>query len=127
MSLVMKRTLIGLIIALCLAVFYWAVTYHGTWPTPSFINPATLSKDRLVSEARRLRGIAYDPLMGQHDNIGGRSGLIVCVDVPLLAYWNSGYSLRQALDADFPKHHQFYDTRGGNKPGNPFFHRRARN
>lgn len=105
---------------------YWKKSYHGTWPkeTPP---PGYITREAVVVEGRRLLGIAYDPLMGKAGNIGGRVGFIVCVDVPVLAYWNAGYSLKSVLEEDFKKHPQAYDTRDGNQPGNPFFHRRARN
>jgi uncharacterized protein YijF (DUF1287 family) len=81
----------------------------------------------VVSEARKLIGIWYDPLKGQLGNLSGRLGFIVCMDVPVIAYRNAGASLRRLLEADYAVHPEHYDPRDGGKPGDPFFHRRARN
>ncbi|MEJ2420288.1 MAG: DUF1287 domain-containing protein [Acidobacteriota bacterium] len=54
-------------------------------------------------------------------------GWIVCIDVPDIAYRRAGFSIKQMLAADFKIHPGAYDTRNGNNPASPFFHRRARN
>lgn len=83
--------------------------------------------ENVVKNARLLRHVPYDPLMGQKGNIGSKMGFIVCSDVPNIAYGLSGYSLKSMLEKDFIKNSAAYDTNKGNIPGNPFFHRRARN
>jgi len=80
----------------------------------------------VVEEGRKLEGIWYDPLQGYLDNIGGRLGLIVCMDVPVIAYRNAGLSIQTLLEADYKAHPERYGVRDG-RPGDPFFHRRARN
>jgi len=85
-----------------------------------------VERARVVEEARKLVGIWYDPLQGYLGNIGGRAGLIVCMDVPVIAYRNAGASIRRLLEADYAAHPDRYGVRSGS-PGDPFFHRRARN
>lgn len=81
----------------------------------------------VINNARSLKRVPYDPLMGKHGNIGSKLGFIVCSDVPNIAYGLSGYSLRIMLEKDFQKNPSAYETANGNIPYNPFFHRRARN
>ena len=81
----------------------------------------------VIEEARKLRGTPYDLLMGKHGNIGARLGAIVCSDVPNLAYGRAGYSMERMLAEEFSRNPAAFDTRNGNTPKNPFFHRRARN
>jgi hypothetical protein len=81
----------------------------------------------VVKNARTLKYVPYDPLMGKHGNIGAHLGFIVCSDVPNIAYGLSGYSLRILLENDFRRNSSAYNTSQGNIPGNPYFHRRARN
>ena len=105
---------------------YWACSYHG----PRLVGESTESQVRMarvIEAARRLRGTFYDPLQGRYEDIGGRLGWIVCSDVPVIAYANAGYSLAKVLRKDFEQHPEYYDTRDGNTPHNPYFHRRARN
>lgn len=83
--------------------------------------------DKVIENARSLSGTLYDPLMGQYDNLGGRMGFIVCSDVPNIAFGLAGFSLERLLIQDFKKHSAFYNGKDGNSPGNPYFHRRARN
>ena len=81
----------------------------------------------VILHAQSLKGVPYDPLMGEHDDLGGRLGFMVCSDVPNIAYGLAGYSLAALLAQDFKRQPWAYDSRHGNKPGNPYFHRRARN
>ena len=85
-----------------------------------------VDRGRIVHEARKLVGIWYDPLQGYLGNVGGRAGLIVCMDVPVIAYRNAGASIKRLLEVDYAAHRERYGTRSGS-PGDPFFHRRARN
>lgn len=86
------------------------------------------NKQDVVSEAKRLVGVLYDPLKGGHGNIGGKMGFIVCIDVPRIAYANAGISLDQLLKADYARHPSHYETQGGtNTPATPYFYRRVRN
>lgn len=106
-----------------------------TWAVVSYKGPKRFSGhntklpqlDQVLDNARSLIGTLYDPFMGQHNNIGGRLGFIVCSDVPNIAYGLSGLSLETILRNDFKIHPAFYNSSNGNTPGNPYFHRRARN
>lgn len=89
----------------------------GTLPLPQLV----------VDNARKLKGTPYDPFMGRYGNIGARAGFIVCSDVPIIAYGLSGFSIQRMIEEDFKKNPSAYNTSGSNKPGNPYFHRRARN
>lgn len=81
---------------------------------------------RIVAEGRKLLGVWYDPVQGYFNNAGGKLGLIVCMDVPVLAYQNAGTSIKRLLEADYARHPEHYGKRDG-RPGDPYFHRRARN
>lgn len=94
-------------------------TFSGTEKLPPI--------DAVIESARSLRGTPYDPLMGMHGDIGGKAGFIVCSDVPNIAYGLNGYSWKEVLENDYKINSNFYNSQNGNKPGNPYFHRRARN
>ncbi|MBI3552194.1 MAG: DUF1287 domain-containing protein [Elusimicrobia bacterium] len=102
-----------------------AHSYHGPTEEPASWD-GSVDRGRVVVEARKLIGLWYDPFQGYLNNIGGRMGLIVCMDVPTIAYRNSGTSIRRLLEADYKKHPEHYGKRDG-RPGDPFFDRRARN
>lgn len=85
-----------------------------------------VDRDAVVSEARKLKGVWYDPVQGGFGDVGGRAGLIVCMDVPVIAYRNAGASIRRLLEADYAAHPGTYGPHDG-APGDPYFHRRARN
>lgn len=123
----MKRIAKVLLIAgvLFLAAVY-ALGYHGARSFGSRLSSLP-DPAEVVQLARSLSGTPYDPLMGTYGNIGAKAGFIVCSDVPNLAYGEAGYSLQAMLEADFKAHPNAYNTANGNEPGNPYFHRRARN
>ncbi len=82
----------------------------------------------IVSAARGMGGTIYDYSSGGYNNFFGRCGLLVCIDVPRLAYADAGIYLEQLLRDDFLKHPEHYDTRAGtNTPATPFFFRRVTN
>jgi uncharacterized protein YijF (DUF1287 family) len=123
----MKRFfLAALLIILIAGAVIYAKGYHGI---RTFSCQSTTLPDvaQVVDHARSLRGTPYDPLMGSHGNLGARAGFIVCADVPNLAYGLAGYSLQSLLEQDFRIHAAAYNPANGNVPGNPYFHRRARN
>jgi uncharacterized protein YijF (DUF1287 family) len=122
----MKKIAIVSAIFLTAFICIYAVGYHGQRDFPDSkvgLPPAAA----VVAHARKLAGTPYDPLMGRYGNIGAKAGLIVCSDVPNIAYGLAGFSLQRALERDYKKDPSAYDSDNGNKPGNPFFHRRARN
>jgi len=121
------KKLIGFILVVLLAVplSLYMLMYKGE------VNFTELNSlpavDTVIENSRSLSLTPYDPFMGQYDNIGGRLGFIVCSDIPNIAYGKSGYSLKTLLRESFKENSHFYDSRNGNNPNNPFFHRRARN
>ncbi len=121
-----KIILIVLALFLAASIFVYEAGYHGPRDFPCA--RGTLSApETVVKHARSLTGTPYDPLRGRWNNVGARAGFIVCSDVPNIAYGLSGFSLRRMLEKDYDKNSAAYDTSRGNKPGNPYFHRRARN
>lgn len=119
--------LIIFIIMVSVSAVYFKVSYHGDKKIVNFKAEDQIDINKVIVEARKLKGIMYDPLQGKYNNIGGRLGFIVCIDVPILAYENAGYSIKNVMEEDFKKHPEHYDKRDWNIPQNPFFHRRARN
>jgi uncharacterized protein YijF (DUF1287 family) len=113
------------LLLLALSAIIYVLGYHGQ---RDFRGGGNLPSAQSVAEkARQLVGTPYDPFMGGYGNIGASAGFIVCSDVPNIAYGLAGVSLREMLEKDFAVHPRAYDSRDGNRPGNPFFHRRARN
>lgn len=115
----------ALIVAVTAAVLCRGRFYRGPRVEPAAWEPRA-DRARIVAEARKLVGLWYDPLQGRFGDPGGRLGLIVCMDVPRLAYRNAGASLLRLLEADYRAHPGRYAPRDG-RPGDPFFDRRARN
>lgn len=99
--------------------------YHGPTAEPAVWNART-DRGRVVAEARKLIGLWYDPAQGYLNDVGGKMGMIVCMDVPRLAYRNAGTSIRKLLEDDYRAHPEHYGKRDG-RPGDPYFDRRARN
>jgi uncharacterized protein YijF (DUF1287 family) len=99
--------------------------YRGPTAEPAAWD-AKADRSRIVAEARKLVGVWYDPAQGSLHNVGGRLGLIVCMDVPVIAYRNAGTSMRKLLESDYRAHPEHYGPRDG-RPGDPYFERRARN
>lgn len=128
-----RRILIGATAAIALlgasaaafVVFAHQHAYRGPESEPSAWNP-NADRGQIVDEARKLIGLMYDPAQGYLGNIGGKMGLIVCMDVPRLAYRNAGTSIKRLLEEDFHAHPEHYGKHDG-RPGDPYFDRRARN
>jgi len=119
--LIVAAIFLGMLICLC------AAGYHGQRDF-SASNGALPFSQQVVANARNLAGTPYDPLMGRAGNIGATIGLIVCSDVPNIAYGLSGFSLKRMLEEDYDKNPSGYsDIADGNEPESPYFHRRARN
>lgn len=114
-----------LILAACFVVAGWNRVYRGPMIEPAQWDPKT-DRTRIVAEARKLKGLWYDPLQGYFNDAGGKLGMIVCMDVPRLAYRNAGTSLKKLLENDYKGHPEHYGKRDG-RPGDPYFDRRARN
>jgi hypothetical protein len=116
---------ISIILAIVLLIFGRNRVYRGPISEPAVWNPKT-DRARVVEEGRKLIGLWYDPVQGYLNDIGGKIGLVVCMDVPRLAYRNAGTSIRKLLEADYKTHPEHYGKRDG-RPGDPYFDRRARN
>ncbi|HEX7064178.1 MAG TPA: DUF1287 domain-containing protein, partial [Bacillales bacterium] len=79
-------------------------------------------------KAESLVGTLYDPLKGAFNNIGGRMGFIVCIDVPRIAYADAGLYFQQLLTEDYRENPDHYNTENGiNTPATNYFFRRVRN
>ena len=113
-----------LILVLCVSAYLTG--YFGERQF-NFTNDSLPIQQLVVDNARSLNWAPYDPFKGSLNDIGSKLGFIVCADVPNIAYGLSGCSIKSMLEEDFKVHPDAYDTSRGNKPGNPFFHRRARN
>lgn len=130
---IVRRALIGVSAAVFLlaassatfVVYARRHAYRGPDVEPNAWNP-NADRAKIVAEARKLVGLMYDPAQGYLGNIGGKLGLIVCMDVPRLAYRNAGASLRKLLEDDYRAHPGHYGKHDG-RPGDPYFDRRARN
>lgn len=122
----MKKAPLLAIVALLVAITgLYLVSYHGP---RSFSAAARLPNSQsVVSHARSLKGVPYDMLQGKFSDIGAKLGLIVCSDVPNIAYGRAGYSLRAMLERDVQIHPERYGSSADNDISSPFFHRRARN
>lgn len=130
---ILKRALMGaagavLLLAVSAAAFVVVArqhAYRGPEVEPSKWDP-TVDRSKIVAEARKLNGLMYDPVQGLFGNVGGKLGLIVCMDVPRLAYRNAGASIKRLLEEDYRAHPEHYGKHDG-RPGDPYFDRRARN
>ena len=114
---------VGLVLALLIVARGHA--YKGPVADPGVWDP-NADRGKVVAEGRRLVGVWYDPLQGYFNNLGGRFGFIVCMDVPVIAYRNAGTSIRKLLETDYAAHPEHYKKSDG-RPGDPYFERRARN
>jgi uncharacterized protein YijF (DUF1287 family) len=122
----MRRWLLGFaVLVVALAAVGQRHVYRGPTAEPSSWNPR-VDRARIVAEGRKLVGLWYDPVQGAFGNVGGKISLIVCMDVPVIAYRNAGTSIRRLLEADYAAHPEHYGPHDG-RPGDPFFERRARN
>lgn len=121
-----KRIALAVIAATMMGVVIYGLGYHGERNFSSCPDQLPPIAD-VVHHARSLKRAPYDPAMGKYGDIGSKLGFIVCSDVPNIAYGLSGYSLKSMLENDYRHHPSAYEASTGNRPGNPFFHRRARN
>jgi len=124
----MMKKIVSVILAIILIslVTIYALGYRGQREFKGTDNTLP-SIETVVANARSLSGTPYDPLMGMYGNIGAKAGFIVCSDIPNIAYGLSGFSLRKMIEEDYKRNPSNYNSASGNRPGNPYFHRRARN
>lgn len=111
-----------------LVYIYFFRLYHGSVERPRIYPKAEKPAETVVAAARSLKGILYDQTKGKYNNIGGRCGMLVCIDVPRIAYAKAGIDMDSMLRADYKIHKQFYWHDGApNTPESGFFVRRVRN
>lgn len=82
---------------------------------------------RAVAEARAMRWLPYDPLMGMYGDPLTPWGFVVCIDVPLRAYRAAGIPLAALLKESARAHPAWFKIGPDNSPDNRFFYRRVRN
>lgn len=82
---------------------------------------------RAVAQARAMRWLPYDPLMGMYGDPLTPWGFVVCIDVPLRAYRAAGVSLAALLKESARAHPEWFKIGPANSPDNRFFYRRVRN
>ena len=104
-------------------------TYKGDPPgSLNYPQKDNVDVNDVISNARKLKGVFYDQLQGSFNNIGGKSGFLVCCDIPNIAYAQAGFSFEKFLKDDFSSHPEHYNTRNGtNTPSTIFFYRRVEN
>jgi len=119
----------GLCLCAALAVYvYLFRLYHGSVERPRIYPKAEKPAETVVAAARSLKGILYDQSKGKYNNLGGRLGMLVCIDVPRIAYAKAGVDLDSLLRQDYSVHRNYYSRESsGNTPDTPFFVRRVRN
>jgi hypothetical protein len=124
----MKKLAVIIIIAAIIisGITVYRLGYYGERDFSSLPDELPPITD-VMKNARALKHVPYDYAMGKFSDIGSKLGFIVCSDVPNIAYGLSGYSLKSMLEKDFRRNPSAYESSNGNMPGNPFFHRRARN
>lgn len=49
----------------------------------------------IVSNVRKMEGTLYDYSQGKYDNLAGKLGFLVCVDIPKISYAEAGYILNK--------------------------------
>jgi hypothetical protein len=81
----------------------------------------------IVAHANQLLGRRSDPLMGQYDNLLGRIGFLVCVDVVVESWLAAGLSLPALLREVAEESPVWFSIRTDNDPHDPNFVRRVRN
>jgi len=82
----------------------------------------------IVLNARKMKGTLYDYSQGKYNNLAGRLGFLVCIDIPKIAYAEAGIYFEKILREDFNKYRALYDTEDGtNTPSTLYFYRRTRN
>ena len=80
-------------------------------------------RQKVVQAAMDLRGVLYDFSGGRLLSLG----LLVCTDVPRLAYEADGIDLDRLMTADWRLHAGNYARFAGNNPSTAYFARRVEN
>lgn len=104
--------------------YFWAHhTYHPGGNSAVAADKALSPRQRVVQAAVGLQGVLYDYSGGRLRPLG----LLVCTDVPWLAYHASGIKLDQLMAKDYKLHPDNYAKFPGNNPGTSYFSRRVEN
>lgn len=85
------------------------------------------NESQAVTYAESMLNTPYDHLMGKFDDLLGRAGLVVCIDVPVRSYLNAGVSMPGLLKESAAKNPDWFRINENNFPSNKFFYRRVRN
>ena len=131
----MKKRYKALII---LAVFLTILIYAFTFGKYTGVHPgeiglayginANVNNEQVVDNAKKLKGVLYDFSQGNFNNIGGKAGFIVCVDVVDISYSRAGFPIEEYLKQDYAKNKESYISKGlHNTPATSFFFRRVQN
>ena len=80
-------------------------------------------RQKVIQAAADLKGVLYDFSGGRLLSVG----LLVCTDVPRLAYEADGIDLDRLMAADWHLHAGNYTHFAGNNPSTPYFARRVEN
>ena len=81
----------------------------------------------IVAGALSMVGRPTDPLMGMYNNLLGRIGFVVCVDVVVESWMMAGLSLPELLTSSAWEHPEWFAIDPLNGPADPNFPRRVRN
>ena len=90
-------------------------------------NNGKANEAEALSYAGSMTGVPYDPLMGKFDNVLGKLGMVVCIDVPVRAYLSAGVSFPALLRQSAAEHPDWFHINTSNHKEDPFFYRRVRN
>jgi len=105
-------------------LYMWAVhTYHARRLAAISSSIGLSPEEKVVKAAASLQGVLYDYSGGRLPSLG----LLVCTDVPRLAYRAAGIDLDELMAADYRLHPKRYAFFPGNNPSTRYFARRVVN
>lgn len=99
----------------------------STFTAPSSASASSSIITAAVAYAHGMLNTPYDPLMGRYGDPFGKTGFVVCIDVPVRAYQAAGISVPALLRAATQEHPEWFSIGPDNSPKNSFFYRRVRN
>ena len=85
------------------------------------------NEEQAVTYALKMENTPTDIFMGKFNNLFGKIGFVVCIDVPIKSYLWAGVSMPAVLFESARKEPGWFDIDDGNHPDNEFFYRRVRN
>jgi len=90
-------------------------------------NDGVANEIEAVKHGHEMINTPFDLLMGRHDNLLGKAGFVVCVDVPTRSYLRSGVAMPGLLKKCSKEHPEWFHIDQTNNPSSEFFYRRVRN